>query len=145
MKLTERTIEVNAGLHFSTSDVTSYEKVDEHTYVLNVSSAGVTETETIAFNLLPDELRDLSNLSNSRSRDFVWIYDDVRDMNNTVSLILSTLERYEILISLFAFEHNRYHPLSTFRAMLSPRPQLVASRLRCAIAEPRCIPSLKWT
>ena len=77
MKLTERVTEVNNQLHFSTDDVTSYEKIDECTYILNVSSAALTATETIVFNLLSDELRDLSNLSNSRSQDFVWIFDDV--------------------------------------------------------------------
>jgi len=72
----ERVVEVNHQLHFSTDDVTSYEKIDEFTYILNVSSHGVTENETIVFHLLPDELRDLSNLSNSRTQDFVWIFDD---------------------------------------------------------------------
>ena len=77
MKLSEVCIEVNDVLHFSTDDVTSYEKVDELTYILNVSSVGRPENDTIVFNLLPDELRDLSNLSNSRTQDFVWIFDDI--------------------------------------------------------------------
>ena len=67
MKLSERVFEVNHQLHFSTDDVTSYEMIDEFTYILNVSSHGMNESEKIVFNLLPDELRDLSNLSNSRT------------------------------------------------------------------------------
>ena len=46
-------------------------------YILNISRDSEPQNDTVIFNLLPDEFRDRSNLSNPRTRDFVWIVDDV--------------------------------------------------------------------
>lgn len=46
-------------------------------YILNISRDRDPQNDSVIFNLLPDEFRDRSNLSNPRTRDFVWIVDDV--------------------------------------------------------------------